>query len=231
MSGDRAESCTRTTRPGKIPKIKMWQEVPAGRGNPSKDDRGRRDAARISEAGTLREIFPALFWSPAFASRSSVCGFSPCPFSLCRPSRTSSLSLRRQLTAIACLLNRHWNSAWAERSALLRKLLGAGVGHPAIGLLVPRHERPPLSLDKTAHLPGILVLHLGELLGLRHVPVHLRQANRTQALGDGGRSALLRPRLGRTVRHPSAKVESDKGGNYRAADATPQTDFNLLRVH
>src|SRR5207249_5252151 len=95
--------------------------------------------------------------------------------------------------------------------ALLRQLLGTGIGNPALGFLVARHDRPTLRVNIAALFPSIFVLHFDEFLALRRIPVELRHANRSQTLGHRSDSGLLRHCLGSTARNPSTPVESDNG--------------------
>src|SRR5262249_5049431 len=63
--------------------------------------------------------------------------------------------------------------------ALLRQLPGTGIGDPALGLLVARHDRPTLLINIAPSCPSIFVLPFDEFLALRRVQVELRYANRS----------------------------------------------------
>src|ERR671919_127467 len=102
-------------------------------------------------------------------------------------------------------------------------MLGAGIGNPAIGFVITRHDRPTLLVYIAADLPSILSLQFVESLALRRVPVELRDANRSQAVGDGSSSGLLSHCLGAAIGHPAANVETDIHGYYSASDGTPGT--------
>src|SRR5919106_1144992 len=110
-------------------------------------------------------------------------------------------------------------------------MLGAGIGNPAIGFLITRHDRPTLLVYIAADLPSILSLHLFELLGSLRVLIKLRDTNRSQALGDSSCSGLLSHRLGTTTGHPATPVESDNGQRYCASDRAQQTEFGFLPIH